>query len=116
HMATGQFDPDLWMAIYEGDMPVAVMLLAGLTQRRALELVYLGVSRPYRGQGWGRRLLEHAFFVARQRHLGRVLLAVDEHNTPAMRLYRNMRFKPNARRTALILPLGQPPAPIAPAV
>src|SRR5690606_41179312 len=51
HMATGQFVPDLWMALYEGDKPAAVMLLGSLPQRQALELVYLGVSVSHRRQG-----------------------------------------------------------------
>ncbi len=105
HMSTGQFVPELWLTIREGEEPVAVMLLNALPARRALELVYLGVSLPYRGRQWGRRLVDHALHVAHARGDDRLLLAVDEHNTPALRLYRAMGFRPTTRRTALILPL-----------
>jgi ribosomal protein S18 acetylase RimI-like enzyme len=115
HQATGRFVPELWQTICEqpgpgraeldaagGGGPVAVMLLCDLPHRQALELVYLGVSVPYRGQGWARRLVEHAVHLARQRGCDKIMLAVDEHNTPALKLYRSMHFTATSRRTALI--------------
>jgi ribosomal protein S18 acetylase RimI-like enzyme len=105
HMATGQFVPELWMALYREEEPAAVMLLGALPQRQALELVYLGVSVPFRRQGMARRLVDHAIHLAHRRRCNKLMLAVDEHNSPALKLYRSMHFIATARRTALVLAL-----------
>lgn len=102
HMATGEFWPDLWMALRRGDEPVAVMLLNGVAHRQALELVYLGLAPAWRGQGLARRLLVHGLDLAAQRGFADMLLAVDQDNAPAMRLYQNLGFEPEIRKHALI--------------
>jgi len=102
HMATGTFDPALWLAVYQDEQPAAVMLLSHQPQRQALELVYLGVSVAFRGRGLGKALLGHAIHLARQHRHHRIMLAVDEHNAPALKLYRALQFTLTARRTALV--------------
>jgi ribosomal protein S18 acetylase RimI-like enzyme len=105
HMASGVFTPDLWFALALGDEPVGVLLLSMLPQRHAAELVYLGLSPAWRGRGLGRRLVEHALSLAHARRAETVLLAVDDRNTPAMRLYESLGFVTSARKRALILPV-----------
>ena len=105
HMATGRFEPKLWYALNCGKDPAGVMLLNPIPQHDAIELVYLGVAVKYRGRGLSRRLLEHALGVALERSASSLILAVDEHNDPAIRLYRAMRFISNARKLAMILAL-----------
>lgn len=107
HMATGRFDPSLWTALYEGDEPAAVMLLAEIPPRDAMELVYLGVSQTHRSRGLGGRLLAHAIHEGSRRKLNTMMLAVDEHNAPAMKLYRRVGFASTARKTAMIKTLGE---------
>jgi GNAT superfamily N-acetyltransferase len=105
HQATGQFDPDLWLVLCEEDRPAAIMLLTRLPQRQAMELVYLGVSKPWRGQGLARRLVRHALHLAGGGEARQMLLAVDEQNSPAVKLYRDFGFRTTARKKAMILTL-----------
>lgn len=102
HMASGKFVPELWLALTHGDEPVAVMLINPLPQRQSAELVYLGLAPKWRGRGLGRRLLSFGLAQAAQRHAQTLSLAVDDSNTPAMRLYEAMGFVPTGRKLALI--------------
>jgi ribosomal protein S18 acetylase RimI-like enzyme len=104
HMACGAgFDPQGWHVVCdETEAPVAVMLLNPASEPRTLELVYLGIARPYRGLGLGRALIGAALAMARGRGDATLRLAVDTANEPAMRLYRSMRFVPYARRAAFL--------------
>lgn len=108
HMASGRFAPDLWFALAKGDEPVGVMLLSLVPSRGAAELVYLGMSPAWRGRGLGRRLLEFALSLARGKHATVMLLAVDDQNAPAVRLYESLGFSASARKTAMIRPLRRP--------
>jgi len=105
HQATGVFNPQLWFAVHEREQPAAVMLLNALPQRDSLELVYLGVAPSHRGGGLARLLLEHGLGLAPSHGASTMMLAVDEVNAPAMKLYRRLHFVPTSRKAALILPL-----------
>lgn len=107
HMATGEFDPRLWHVFLEGDQPIGVMLLAKVPAKQAVELVYLGVSLPWRGRGLARRMMAVGLDAAARCGALNVLLAVDEQNAPALRLYRSLGFRPTGRRTAMVLHLGR---------
>jgi ribosomal protein S18 acetylase RimI-like enzyme len=52
-----------------------------------------------------RRLLNYALGLAPSYGADQMLLAVDDHNTPALRMYTALHFLPVARKAALILPL-----------
>jgi ribosomal protein S18 acetylase RimI-like enzyme len=106
HMATGKFVPELWLRLESRGAPVGVMLLNVVPQRAALELVYLGLSPAWRGRGLARRLLLHGLGLAPRYGANQMILAVDDHNAPALRMYTALRFAPVARKAALILPLG----------
>lgn len=102
HMATGQFDPACWLALSHGEEPVGVMLLNAIPQRQALELVYLGLAPKWRGKGLGKKLVRHALDIAPRHGCNVVLLAVDQTNTPALKLYRSLGFVSTARKLAII--------------
>jgi ribosomal protein S18 acetylase RimI-like enzyme len=106
HMAAGQFSPELWWAVRHGDDPVGVMLLSPLPQRSAMELVYLGLAPAWRGRGLGSRLLGHGLAQAHQRGLTSMLLAVDDLNKPAVRLYQSQGFEVHAKKLAMIMALS----------
>ena len=105
HMATGTFVPKLWFALWSDGDPVGVMLLNPVPPQRALELVYLGLSPGRRRRGLGRQLLRHALWLARRYEAGRIVLAVDRQNVPALELYRSLGFHQTARKNAMILAL-----------
>ncbi|MEM9415562.1 MAG: GNAT family N-acetyltransferase [Planctomycetota bacterium] len=105
HRATGRFSPALWHAFYDAeDRPVAVLLLAEVAQGGAHEVVYLGVSKPYRGKGVGSQLMAYALSTTTRYGGSRLFLAVDDRNEPAVRLYHGLGFRPTARKLAYILP------------
>ncbi len=107
HQAAGVFRPQLWYALYDGPQPAAVMLINELPQADACELVYLGLAEAHRGRGLARRLLAHG--LERVAHLGRsrLMLAVDERNVPALRLYQGLEFAETGRKCAMIRAVGE---------
>lgn len=102
HMASGMFRPELWYALYRDQTPAGVMLLNEVPHNNAFELVYLGLSPAFRGRGLARRLLEHALAVVAAQKRSTLILAVDEQNTPAVRLYRGMGFQSTGSKRAMI--------------
>lgn len=56
------------------------------------------VSRPYRGQKLGRKLVEHILNWAERNGLPRVTLLADKDNAPALAFYERLGFAPSAMR------------------
>ncbi len=105
HMATGQFEPTLWKVLSHGGKPVGVMLLNLVLEGAALELVYFGLAKSWRGRGLGRKMLEHAASLVKSWRAQQMILAVDELNAAALKLYRSLGFRQTARKLAMILTL-----------
>lgn len=110
HMATGEFDPDLWVLMLVDDEPGGIMLLNRVPSAGCVELVYLGLALPCRGHGLASRLLEHGLDLCIRRGETCVSLAVDEANHPARQLYDRFGFRRTARKLALVRHLKAPPA------
>lgn len=107
HRATGHFDPGNWLAYFdERGRPIAVLLLAEVSQGGSHELVYLGVARDYRGKGVGAALLRYAISEAARQGGGKLYLAVDDRNDPAVRLYTSSGFRASTRKIAYVMPMG----------
>jgi len=87
HQATGEFDPQLWFCMLENDKPIGVLLLSRLNDDRGLELVYLGLTPAGRGKGYGDYFLQLALAETSLTKGKQLTLAVDEANTPALKLY-----------------------------
>ena len=81
---------------------MGVLLLNGIAERRALEVVYMGVAPSARGAGVGDALLERAVKVASTVGASTLALAVDERNAPARRLYQRWGFREVGLRDAWI--------------
>ncbi|MCE9591608.1 MAG: GNAT family N-acetyltransferase [Planctomycetes bacterium] len=105
HMASGVFTPELWAAVTHRGRPVGVALVNLAQQRDTAELVYLGLCPPWRGRGIGRQLLNRAMALASARQATTMVLAVDDRNAPALRLYGSMRFAPTTQKVAMIFPV-----------
>lgn len=106
HIASGIFTPELWTAVTHQGKPVGVALINLSTQPNTAELVYLGLSPPWRGRGLGKKMLLRGMSMASLRQAGTLMLAVDDRNKSAMRLYESMRFVSTTRKVALIFPVG----------
>ncbi len=87
HQAAGEFDPRDWMLLSHRDEAVAVLLLSRTIHGDGIELVYLGLSPAVRGHGLGDYFMKVAMARVSERKLGRLSLAVDALNGPALKLY-----------------------------
>lgn len=112
HRNSGVFRPELWFLYGHEDSPDGVALLNEVSDSnaQAVELVYMGVTPSARGHGLGRRMLAHAMSQAKAAGYSRLLLAVDDRNTPAMRLYQHAGMRETMRRIAWILSTSRGPA------
>lgn len=115
HIHSGRFEPELWTILRFARGPLAgqiagMCLVNGSALPRggagaSVELVYLGLVPEARGRGLGALLLDRALRLVRGRSERSMVLAVDERNAPAMRLYERAGFRPSLRRVAFIQPL-----------
>jgi mycothiol synthase len=90
------FDPELWFLAEERNELIGILL--GRPERRAHAdagwISIIGVRKAWRGRGFGRALLQHAFAEFRKRGKLRVGLGVDGQNTDAIRLYERAGMRP----------------------
>jgi mycothiol synthase len=87
HKATGDFDPQQWQILCQGDQPRGVLLLSRIPHSDAMELVYLGLSPEARGKGWGDLMMREAMYRVAADGRKKLTLAVDSINAPALKLY-----------------------------
>lgn len=85
--------PKHWYAVnYQGAV-IGVLLLASHLASGHWELMLMGLTPKWRGQGLGRSLLNKALALAQQAGAQEVVLAVDAVNLPAKRLYQQAGFE-----------------------
>ncbi|MBX3381566.1 MAG: GNAT family N-acetyltransferase [Phycisphaeraceae bacterium] len=111
HYATGVFDPALWFIVFVQDakakeVAAGCMLLNRVPEQRALELVYVGLSKPARGRGIGAKLMELAMLRAAEPRIDAITCAVDCRNEPALRMYERFAFGALGRRRAFVRRVG----------
>jgi ribosomal protein S18 acetylase RimI-like enzyme len=88
----GVFDPGRWLIVRHTGIDIGCLLLTDHPRHQNLELVYMGVAPAARGKQWGYQIARHAQWVAQQLGRRRVVLAVDEANLPALKMYRQAGF------------------------
>ena len=103
HRASGEFDPQFWFVLLDAsDQPYGVLLLTRVPRNDLAELVYLGLSPAMRGRGFGDLLMRQAIWAVREMELGRLTLAVDSKNTPALQLYYRHGMSHAGSKTAML--------------
>ncbi|MFQ6047981.1 MAG: GNAT family N-acetyltransferase [Phycisphaerae bacterium] len=102
HKAAGEFRPEWWWLLRCDGRAVGVLLLNQVVHRPAAEIVYMGLVPGARGRGLGGALVGRAIEQARQAGLERVILAADEANVPARRLYGRFGFVQAGTRDAWV--------------
>lgn len=113
HIHSGTFEPSLWTVLRFTDgphqgRPAGVCLFNSSVANNSStgtgshELVYFGLVPEARGRGIGRLLLQHGLDMTRERREGTILLAVDDRNEPAHRIYRDAGFRQRFKRIAYI--------------
>ncbi|MEM9186632.1 MAG: GNAT family N-acetyltransferase [Planctomycetota bacterium] len=101
---TGEYDPDLWFVLRQDDREVGVLLLNEHRGSGQIELTYMGVAPTARGRGIGRSAVEAAQAIALKRGAERLVLAVDNRNTPARNVYKQVGFRHWACRYVYLRP------------
>ena len=88
-------DPFASYVYFRENRPVAVVLVArrGWTSRIAA----MAVAPEARGKGFGKRIMQGVIDEAVARDDRSMLLEVFEHNTPAVKLYKGLGFRPSRR-------------------
>jgi len=102
HRATGDHDPRFWWVALRDGKPAGVLLLSRVTERTAMEVVYVGVAQVSRGQDVGNALMDLALRTCIQESAKVLALAVDCANTPARRMYERWGFVQTGARDAWI--------------
>ncbi len=106
HLSSGRPVADWWHVLRIDDEPAGVLLFNRGADGTTIELVYLGLSTPARGRGFGRQLLTHGLSRLDGDKARTIVLAVDRANHPATALYRRAGFRFSVRRIALVKPVG----------
>ena len=84
--------PQHWYVVGYREAMVGVLLLAPRPELGRWELMLMGLTPHWRGKGLGRALLNKALALAQQAGVQEVMLAVDDVNLPAKRLYQQAGF------------------------
>jgi len=100
HRHTGIHDPRLWLIAKAGDDPVGVVLLTHVPLQSAMEIVYVGVVPEARGCSYGRYLVRLAIENAVRANSTHLMLAVDQRNHYARKIYASFGFEETDRRHA----------------
>ncbi|HSW71174.1 MAG TPA: ribosomal protein S18-alanine N-acetyltransferase [Gammaproteobacteria bacterium] len=79
-----------WVEEEEEDKVISFAIIA--LNGEECHLLNLGVHRAYQRRGYGRHLLEHLLYSAKQGGATMIYLEVRESNTPAIALYQKMNF------------------------
>ncbi|MFW6065630.1 MAG: GNAT family N-acetyltransferase [Planctomycetota bacterium] len=106
HKAGGVFTPDMWWIIEHRDEPCGCVLVNDTSLPAVSEVVYLGVAPARRGARLGEALVRHACAAARRKGRDTLKLAVDASNTPALRVYEKVGFRPVETRISYIKTAG----------
>jgi len=112
HKQAGAFRPEAWWIVSRGRaVPAAGCILVNdSVTTRCAEVVYLGVTPEYRGQGIASAMLRRAMVQARERGREALSVAVDSRNTYALKLYTELGFaRTRCRLAHVMLARGREP-------
>jgi ribosomal protein S18 acetylase RimI-like enzyme len=93
HRQAGSHSADLWRLFRHEGQPAGLLLLTAHPPEAVWEVVYFGVAPLFRGMGFGQLILEAGIDLAQKNGILEIVLAVDVRNAPAMRLYKELKFK-----------------------
>ena len=85
--------PEQWYLVRYETEDAGLLLLAPHPEANNWELMYMGLTPGWRGYGLGKQVVNEALRKAKEAGMGEVILAVDQRNIPAHRLYENHGFE-----------------------
>ena len=105
HKQAGAFRPEAWWIVSRGRaVPAAGCILVNdSATTRCAEVVYVGVTPEYRGQGIASAMLRRAMEQARGRGRDALSVAVDSRNAYALKVYIELGFAQTRRRLAYVM-------------
>ena len=103
HRRGGNFDQQLWSVMQINGVNAGVSIVNRTPAADCIEIAYFGLAQFARGKGFGAYLLDHTLFLTAKHCERSIMLAVDERNSPALRLYVSRGFHVVTRRVALAL-------------
>lgn len=90
--ARGQSAPARrWWSVWQQGTPVGCVILTPMFESDC-ELTYLGLVHEARGKGYSSDMMRFILGWMQRQHLDRLVLAVDERNTPAVATYLKFGF------------------------
>ena len=104
HQSQGRYDPSTWWLAWLGGVAVGLLMLIEDAPRE-WEIAYVGVVPSARRRGVARGLIRHALCHARRADAVRLMLSVDDRNTPARRLYQELGFEEYDHREVMMVRL-----------
>ncbi|MFB3894157.1 MAG: GNAT family N-acetyltransferase [Phycisphaerae bacterium] len=109
HRSGGVFRPANWWLAMRDDRPGGCILANDYPLTGNTDVVYLGVTPEFRGQGLAATMLRRACRFARWRGLSALTLAVDAANAPAIRIYQSQGLRAVQRRVTYAMFEPVPP-------
>lgn len=106
YRATGAYEPNHWLLVRQGDKDVGAVIVAEHPGTDQAELIYMGLVPEARGQGHGDRLVKRALSLAAEIGVDQLMVAVDDANAPARRVYERAGFAEWAKRYVYVRPRG----------
>jgi mycothiol synthase len=103
HRAQGIWRPERWWLASVDDMPAGVALLTELFDQGGWDLSYVGVVPQLRRRGLGQALTVHALHAAHEAGALQLMVAVDERNAAARRMYQSLGFEPTECREVFLM-------------
>lgn len=103
HKHSGLYRPHSWWIACVNDQLAGCVLVNDSSSGEAAEIVYLGVSEPFRGRGLGKTMIRYAACDAWRRDIFALTLAVDAANVYALQLYRAMGFTEVNKKLAYMI-------------
>ncbi len=88
----GTFLPERWFYVQHEARDVGALILAAHPDNESWELVYMGLVPEARGSGLGQQIIDFAKWQSRQGGAKRLVLAVDEANQFAGKMYERAGF------------------------
>lgn len=107
HRSCGVFTPESWWLVEQAGQPAGCILVNDYPTSGVSDVVYLGVTVPFRGRGISRLMLHRTGRGAMERGYGAMTLAVDAANPYALRVYQQEGFIETTRRSAYALLAGK---------
>lgn len=107
HRSCGVFTPESWWILQKDGQHAGCVLVNDYPTNLVSDVVYLGVTAPFRGRGLARVMLRRAGRQAIERGYPAMTLAVDSANHYALRAYEAEGFFETGRRLAYAMLAGK---------